>query len=60
MTQFSANETRQSDNSYIRYTMQQPLLEREHEVELATKWRYEGDDRAMHELVMAYARLEAM
>ena len=57
MTQISANETRQSDNSYIRYTMQQPLLEREHEVELATKWRDEGDDRAMHELVMAYARI---
>jgi RNA polymerase sigma-32 factor len=57
MSQFSANETRQSDNSYIRYTMQQPLLEREHEVELATKWRDEGDDRAMHELVMAYARI---
>ena len=57
MKQFSANETRQSDNSYIRYTMQQPLLEREHEVELATKWRDEGDDRAMHELVMAYARI---
>lgn len=57
MTLFSANETRQSDNSYIRYTMQQPLLEREYEVELATKWRDEGDDRAMHELVMAYARI---
>lgn len=57
MTQFSGNETRQSDNSYIRYTMQQPLLEREHEVELATKWRDKGDDRAMHELVMAYARI---
>jgi RNA polymerase sigma-32 factor len=57
MTHFSANETRQSDNSYIRYTMQQPLLEREHEVDLATKWRDEGDDRAMHELVMAYARI---
>ena len=57
MTQFSANETRQSDNTYIRFTMQQPLLERQHEVELATKWRDEGDDRAMHELVMAYARI---
>ena len=57
MTQFSANETRQSDNSYIRYTMQQPLLEREHEVELATKWRDDRDDRALHELVMAYARI---
>ena len=32
-------------------------VKREHEVELATKWRDEGDDRAMHELVMAYARI---
>ncbi len=57
MSQFGANETRQSDNLYIRHTMRQPLLEREHEVELATKWREKGDDRAMHELVMAYARI---
>ncbi len=57
MSQFSANETRQSDNLYIRHTMRQPLLEREYEVELAIRWRDKGDDRAMHELVMAYARI---
>ena len=57
MSQFGANETRQSDNLYIRHTMRQPLLEREHEVELAIRWRDKGDDRAMHELVMAYARI---
>ena len=57
MSQFGANETRQSDNLYIRHTMRQPLLEREHEVELAIRWRDKGDNRAMHELVMAYARI---
>ena len=45
------------DNIYIRKTMRQPLLEREHETELAVRWRDNDDARAMHELVMAYARL---
>ena len=50
-------ETRQSDNRYIRKAMAQPLLEREYEVELAEKWRDHDDAKAMHDLVMAYARL---
>ena len=37
--------------------MQQPLLERDHEVELAVRWRDNDDASAMHDLVMAYARL---
>ena len=45
------------DNIYIRKTMRQPLLEREHETDLAVRWRDNDDARAMHELVMAYARL---
>ena len=50
-------ETRQSDNRYIRKAMAQPLLERDYEVELAVAWRDHDDDKAMHDLVMAYARL---
>ena len=50
-------ETRQSDNRYIRKAMAQPLLERDYEVELAEKWRDHDDAKAMHDLVMAYARL---
>ena len=50
-------QTRQADNRYIRNAMKQPLLERDYEVALAVKWRDDHDDRAMHELVMAYARL---
>ena len=57
MAVITSTETRQSDNRYIRKAMQQPLLEREHEVELAVKWRDHDDDKAMHHLVMAYARL---
>ena len=53
----TGTQTRQSDNRYIRNAMKQPLLEREHEVELAEKWRDNDDARAMHDLVMAYARL---
>ena len=57
MAVITSTEIRQSDNRYIRKAMQQPLLEREHEVELAVKWRDHDDDKAMHHLVMAYARL---
>ena len=46
-----------ADNRYIRKTMQTPLLGREDELELAIKWRDHDDHRAMHKLVMAYARL---
>ena len=57
MAVMQGNQTRQSDNRYIRNAMKQPLLEREHEVELAVAWRDNDDAAAMHDLVMAYARL---
>ena len=57
MATFETAEIRQADNAYIRKTMRRPLLEREYEVALAKRWRDHHDHRAMHELVMAYARL---
>ena len=57
MATYYSGEIRQADNAYIRKTMRKPLLDREHEVNLAKRWRDHDDDRAMHELVMAYARL---
>jgi len=57
MAVIAGTQTRQSDNRYIRHAMKQPLLERDHEVELAVKWRDNDDASAMHDLVMAYARL---
>ena len=57
MATYDSGEIRQADNAYIRKTMRKPLLDREHEVSLAKRWRDYDDDQAMHELVMAYARL---
>ncbi len=49
--------TQKSNLNYIRSSMKEPLLEREHEADLARKWRNDGDERAMHELVKSYTRL---
>lgn len=37
--------------------MNEPLLERDHELDLARKWREKGDEKALHELVRSYTRL---
>jgi len=50
-------QTQKANLAYIRKSMDVPLLEREHELDLATRWRTGGDERALHELVTAYLRL---
>ncbi|HYC05219.1 MAG TPA: RNA polymerase factor sigma-32 [Azospirillaceae bacterium] len=50
-------ETQRANLSYIKASMKEPLLVREHEFDLARRWREEGDEKALHELVRAYARL---
>lgn len=42
---------------FVRQAMKAPMLEKEHELELARLWRDEGDEDAMHELTTAYMRL---
>lgn len=37
--------------------MKAPMLEAEHELNLARRWREDGDERALHELTQAYMRL---
>ena len=49
--------TQKSNLSYIRNSMNEPLLEKDHELELATRWRDKGDEKALHELVTSYTRL---
>jgi RNA polymerase sigma-32 factor len=49
--------TQQANLRYIRQAMDEPLLEREHELNLARLWREKGDQRALHELVRSYTRL---
>jgi len=47
----------QADRAYIRNAMKAPMLEAEHELDLAKRWRDDRDERALHELTTAYMRL---
>ncbi len=49
--------TQQANMRYIRHAMDEPLLEREHELNLATLWKEKRDEKALHELVRSYTRL---
>ncbi len=57
MARSDSMQVQTADSAFFRAAMQEPLLEREHELELATLWRRDGDQRALHELVRAYTRL---
>lgn len=57
MTYIDDPETQKANMDYIRSSMSEPILEREHELELARKWRDEADEKALHELVRSYTRL---
>jgi RNA polymerase sigma-32 factor len=50
-------QTQRANLSFIKSSMREPLLARDHEFELARRWRVEGDERALHELVRSYTRL---
>jgi RNA polymerase sigma-32 factor len=49
--------TQQANLRYIRSAMDEPLLEREHELELARRWKDDKDEKALHEMVRSYTRL---
>lgn len=42
---------------FIRSSMNEPLLEKEHEQELARLWLEKQDERALHELIKSHTRL---
>jgi RNA polymerase sigma-32 factor len=50
-------ETQRANLRFIRSAMQEPLLEREVELDYARRWREENDQDALHLLVRAYTRL---
>ena len=50
-------ETQRANIAFIKASMKEPLLSRDHEFELAQRWRDEHDTAALHELVRAYTRL---
>lgn len=57
MAHFDDPETQKANMAYIKRSMRQPLLDRQHELDLARRWRESGDEAALHELVIAYSRL---
>ncbi len=50
-------KTQRANLDYIKASMKEPLLQREDEFELARRWREDGDEAALHELVRSYMRL---
>lgn len=49
--------TQRANLHYIRSSMNEPMLDKDHELELAKRWRDKKDERALHELVKSYTRL---
>lgn len=57
MTHIDDPQTQKANLSYIRNAMNAPMLGREEELALARRWREKGDEKALHKMVGAYARL---
>lgn len=51
------SELQRGAQRYVRDAMRAPLLQADHERDLARRWREDGDERALHELITAYLRL---
>jgi len=49
--------TQQANLRYIRNAMHEPMLEKDHELELARRWKDDKNEHALHELVRSYTRL---
>lgn len=50
-------QTQRANLEYIRSSMSEPMLEKEHELDLARRWKNDQDERALHELIKSYTRL---
>jgi RNA polymerase sigma-32 factor len=54
---FETPATHKANRQFIRESMNTALLSRDRELNLAREWRDNGNEAALHELVMAYMRL---
>ncbi len=50
-------EAQRANRKFVRAAMSAPLLSREHELDLARRWRNDRDEEALHELIASYTRL---
>lgn len=51
------HDTGSADRRFMKKAMKAPLLEQDHELDLARRWREKNDEAALHELTTAYMRL---
>ncbi len=57
MASYEPADNHRAHRRLIRESMNAPLLTREHEHDLAVRWRDDGDEEALHEIVRSYMRL---
>ena len=57
MATYETAEAQSATRRFVKQAMKAPLLEHDHERELAVAWRDHQDERALHELTTAYMRL---
>lgn len=57
MAHMDTPETQRANRRYMKSAMTVPLLDEQHEFELARRWKEEKDEQSLHELTRAYMRL---
>jgi RNA polymerase sigma-32 factor len=57
MAMYETAESLSASRRFVKQAMKVPMLEQDHERDLALRWRDEHDERALHELTSAYMRL---
>lgn len=57
MAHMDTPETQRANRRYMKSAMTVPLLDENHEFELARRWKEQKDEHALHELTRAYMRL---
>lgn len=50
-------QTQKANMEFIKTSMDAPLLEKDHELELARRWKNDNDEKALHEIINSYTRL---
>lgn len=57
MAHMDTPETQKANRRFMKQAMTVPLLDEEHEFDLARRWKEDRDEQALHELTCAYMRL---
>ena len=57
MSIYESAEVQRAQTRFIRQSMNEPLLGREEEFELARAWREDEDEASLHKLIRSYTRL---